>query len=46
MTNYNNDTKDPSNEAEIPEDGDYVDWLPPINQSGDGTTKLNDELGY
>ena len=27
-------------------DSDYVDWLPPTNQSGDGKTPLNEKLGY
>lgn len=25
---------------------DYVGWLPPVNQSGDGKTHLNDKFGY
>ncbi|KAI6648870.1 Kanadaptin [Oopsacas minuta] len=28
------------------EEAEYIDWLPPSNQSGDGTSKLNDEFGY
>ncbi|CAG2170124.1 unnamed protein product [Oppiella nova] len=27
-------------------DDDYVDWLPPTGQSGDGKTSLNDKFGY
>lgn len=27
-------------------DNDYVDWLPPIGQSGDGKTQLNERFGY
>ena len=27
-------------------DSDYVDWLPPADQSGDGKTSLNEKLGY
>jgi len=27
-------------------DSDYVDWLPPSGQSGDGKTRLNEKFGY
>ena len=27
-------------------DSDYVDWLPPTDQTGDGKTSLNQKLGY
>lgn len=27
-------------------DSDYVDWLPPMNQAGDGKTHLNQKYGY
>lgn len=27
-------------------ESDFVDWLPPSNQSGDGKTSLNDKFGY
>lgn len=31
----------------VPEnETDYVGWLPPVNQSGDGKTHLNDKFGY
>ncbi|CAH0491992.1 unnamed protein product [Peronospora farinosa] len=33
------------NDSSILEGGDHV-WVPPINQSGDGRTKLNDKYGY
>lgn len=32
--------------SDMPEEAEYIDWLPPINQSGDGISKLNDEFGY
>lgn len=28
------------------ESGKFIDWQPPVNQSGDGKTHLNDKYGY
>lgn len=36
----NNGKKKDSNEKE------FIEWMPPKNQSGDGRTHLNDKLGY
>lgn len=30
----------------VSEDADYESWAPPVNQTGDGTTSLNEKLGY
>lgn len=28
------------------EESDFVEWVPPVNQTGDGTTHLNQKYGY
>ena len=41
--NNNNNNKDIVIEEN---DSNYVGWLPPTDQSGDGKTRLNDKFGY
>lgn len=28
------------------DDPNYIDWVPPVGQTGDGRTSLNQKLGY
>lgn len=38
--------QDTSDEMRMGEEKDFVEWMPPENQTGDGRTALNDKLGY
>ncbi|POM73845.1 Forkhead-associated (FHA) domain containing hypothetical protein [Phytophthora palmivora] len=38
-------TTNAGNDSSVLEGGDQV-WVPPVNQTGDGRTKLNDKYGY